>query len=176
MYCLQHDTLCVPLESVVTRRLPPTSQSVGPMHWISLTAVSRSLIMKSARGTSAQLVCGHASLVLCSCIILCARQVNVCMSRALSELRVPEMPWDMPLTPAVIAMCVSGNFGFGVNEHIDLGLKYDPNTGIYGAAKYGLPAPLKNACHRYGLLRCTLPCRFPCRPQEAEEGLRRSQS
>merc|ERR1711881_638641 len=26
----------------------------------------------------------------------------------------------------------SGNFGFGVNEHIDLGLKYDPGTGIYG--------------------------------------------
>merc|ERR1711968_40534 len=26
----------------------------------------------------------------------------------------------------------SGNFGFGVNEHIDLGLKYDPQTGIYG--------------------------------------------
>merc|ERR1711865_1072975 len=26
----------------------------------------------------------------------------------------------------------TGNFGFGVNEHIDLGLKYDPNTGIYG--------------------------------------------
>merc|ERR1712098_22306 len=26
----------------------------------------------------------------------------------------------------------SGNFGFGINEHIDLGLKYDPATGIYG--------------------------------------------
>merc|ERR1711977_508934 len=26
----------------------------------------------------------------------------------------------------------TGNFGFGVNEHIDLGLKYDPQTGIYG--------------------------------------------
>ena len=23
--------------------------------------------------------------------------------------------------------------GFGINEHIDLGLKYDPSTGIYGA-------------------------------------------
>ena len=22
--------------------------------------------------------------------------------------------------------------GFGINEHIDLGLKYDPSTGIYG--------------------------------------------
>merc|ERR1712012_47727 len=26
----------------------------------------------------------------------------------------------------------SGNFGFGVQEHIDLGIKYDPGIGIYG--------------------------------------------
>lgn len=26
----------------------------------------------------------------------------------------------------------SGNFGFGIDEHIDLGLKYDPAIGIYG--------------------------------------------
>ena len=26
----------------------------------------------------------------------------------------------------------TGNFGFGIEEHIDLGIKYDPNTGIYG--------------------------------------------
>lgn len=26
----------------------------------------------------------------------------------------------------------TGNFGFGVDEHIDLGIKYDPSTGIYG--------------------------------------------
>merc|ERR1739846_195601 len=26
----------------------------------------------------------------------------------------------------------TGNFGFGITEHIDLGLKYDPTTGIYG--------------------------------------------
>merc|ERR1711988_890790 len=30
----------------------------------------------------------------------------------------------------------TGNFGFGVNEHIDLGLKYDPGTGIYGMDFY----------------------------------------
>merc|ERR1711968_104875 len=30
----------------------------------------------------------------------------------------------------------SGNFGFGTNEHIDLGLKYDPATGIYGMDFY----------------------------------------
>jgi len=29
-----------------------------------------------------------------------------------------------------------GNFGFGINEHIDLGLKYDPSTGIYGMDFY----------------------------------------
>jgi large subunit ribosomal protein L11e len=26
----------------------------------------------------------------------------------------------------------TGNFGFGIDEHIDLGIKYDPTTGIYG--------------------------------------------
>ena len=26
----------------------------------------------------------------------------------------------------------TGNFGFGISEHIDLGIKYDPSTGIYG--------------------------------------------
>jgi large subunit ribosomal protein L11e len=30
----------------------------------------------------------------------------------------------------------SGNFGFGIEEHIDLGLKYDPNIGIYGMDFY----------------------------------------
>ena len=30
------------------------------------------------------------------------------------------------------AFSSTGNFGFGINEHIDLGLKYDPNTGICG--------------------------------------------
>ena len=29
----------------------------------------------------------------------------------------------------------TGNFGFGINEHIDLGIKYDPSTGIYGKAQ-----------------------------------------
>ncbi|KAK8795991.1 hypothetical protein WA171_001392 [Blastocystis sp. BT1] len=30
----------------------------------------------------------------------------------------------------------SGNFGFGIQEHIDLGIKYDPNTGIFGMDFY----------------------------------------
>ena len=30
------------------------------------------------------------------------------------------------------AFSSTGNFGLGINEHIDLGLKYEPNTAIYG--------------------------------------------
>ena len=30
----------------------------------------------------------------------------------------------------------TGNFGFGITEHIDLGLKYDPQTGIHGMDFY----------------------------------------
>ena len=30
----------------------------------------------------------------------------------------------------------NGSFGFGISEHIDLGLKYDPSTGIYGMDFY----------------------------------------
>lgn len=26
----------------------------------------------------------------------------------------------------------NGNFGFGIQEHIDLGIKYDPAIGIFG--------------------------------------------
>ena len=34
----------------------------------------------------------------------------------------------------------TGNFGFGINEHIDLGIKYDPSTGIYGKLRQDSPA------------------------------------
>merc|ERR1712105_519579 len=30
----------------------------------------------------------------------------------------------------------TGNFGFGIQEHIDLGIKYDPSIGIYGMDIY----------------------------------------
>lgn len=30
----------------------------------------------------------------------------------------------------------SGNFGFGIKEHIDLGIKYDPSIGIFGMDIY----------------------------------------
>ncbi|OMJ72611.1 hypothetical protein SteCoe_15813 [Stentor coeruleus] len=39
----------------------------------------------------------------------------------------------------------SGNFGFGIQEHIDLGIKYDPGTGIYGMDFYVV---LKRAGYR----------------------------
>ena len=34
------------------------------------------------------------------------------------------------------AFTENGNFGFGVEEHIDLGLRYDPYTGIFGMDFY----------------------------------------
>jgi large subunit ribosomal protein L11e len=42
----------------------------------------------------------------------------------------------------------SGNFGFGIAEHIDLGLKYDPSVGIYGMDFYVV---LSRAGRRVGL-------------------------
>lgn len=32
--------------------------------------------------------------------------------------------------------CETGCFGFGIQEHIDLGIKYDPSIGIYGLDFY----------------------------------------
>lgn len=34
----------------------------------------------------------------------------------------------------------TGNFGFGIQEHIDLGIKYDPSIGIYGLDFYVVSA------------------------------------
>jgi len=43
----------------------------------------------------------------------------------------------------------TGNFGFGVQEHIDLGIKYDPSIGIYGLDFYVvLGRPGYNVPHR----------------------------
>ncbi|CCF73368.1 large subunit ribosomal protein L11e [Babesia microti strain RI] len=43
----------------------------------------------------------------------------------------------------------TGNFGFGIQEHIDLGLKYDPSTGIYGMDFYvQLARPGYRVCKR----------------------------
>ncbi|KAJ3084737.1 60S ribosomal protein L11, partial [Rhizoclosmatium hyalinum] len=47
----------------------------------------------------------------------------------------------------------TGNFGFGIQEHIDLGIKYDPSIGIYGMDFYvvmgrpGNRVARKKHCH-----------------------------
>lgn len=48
----------------------------------------------------------------------------------------------------------TGNFGFGIQEHIDLGIKYDPSIGIYGldfyvVRKTQMPLRVDN-CSAYG--------------------------
>lgn len=51
----------------------------------------------------------------------------------------------------------TGSFGFGISEHIDLGIKYDPSTGIYGMDFYVVlgrrgerVAHRKRKCNRVG--------------------------
>ncbi|RZF47168.1 hypothetical protein LSTR_LSTR004877 [Laodelphax striatellus] len=53
----------------------------------------------------------------------------------------------------------TGNFGFGIQEHIDLGIKYDPSIGIYGLDFYVVLG-------RPGLI-CRF--RFQCSPQAQED-------
>ena len=36
----------------------------------------------------------------------------------------------------ILFIILVGNFGFGIDEHIDLGIKYDTNTGIFGMDFY----------------------------------------
>merc|ERR1712180_544556 len=52
----------------------------------------------------------------------------------------------------------TGNFGFGIQEHIDLGIKYDPSIGIYGMDFYvvlgrpGFSVPhKKHKCGKVGI-------------------------
>nr|XP_027200447.1 60S ribosomal protein L11-like [Dermatophagoides pteronyssinus] len=43
----------------------------------------------------------------------------------------------------------NGIFAFGISEHIDLGIKYDPNVGIYGLNFYvHLARPGRRVCTR----------------------------
>jgi len=37
---------------------------------------------------------------------------------------------------AINLIIILGNFGFGIDEHIDLGIKYDTSTGIFGMDFY----------------------------------------
>ena len=41
-----------------------------------------------------------------------------------------------PLFCSFIYYYILGNFGFGIDEHIDLGIKYDTSTGIFGMDFY----------------------------------------
>ena len=48
----------------------------------------------------------------------------------------------------------NGNFGFGIQEHIDLGIKYDPSIGIFGLDFFVvLQRPGMNDCQFY----CSIP-------------------
>ena len=42
----------------------------------------------------------------------------------------------MCLSPILFINNYTGNFGFGIDEHIDLGIKYDTQTGIFGMDFY----------------------------------------
>ena len=54
----------------------------------------------------------------------------------------------------------TGNFGFGIEEHIDLGIKYDPTIGIYGMDFYAVMArpglrcrPFTIDCHSFAVTK-----------------------
>ena len=57
-----------------------------------------------------------------------------------SPLKIMSSGRGISPTPVIIIVYLSfiflGNFGFGVEEHIDLGIKYDPYTGIFGMDFY----------------------------------------
>lgn len=57
----------------------------------------------------------------------------------------------------------SGNFGFGISEHIDLGIKYDPSIG-YVSRTHGSARTRTNSTQylRHGLLRLHDPPRRAC--------------
>lgn len=42
----------------------------------------------------------------------------------------------MPTRLLRILIIILGNFGFGIDEHIDLGIRYDNTTGIFGMDFY----------------------------------------
>ena len=46
------------------------------------------------------------------------------------------------------AFSSTGNFGLGINEHIDLILKYEPNTAIYGMGFFTVLAKGKRVDRR----------------------------
>jgi large subunit ribosomal protein L11e len=63
-----------------------------------------------------------------------ACHVTVRGERAMSILRTALGVKDRELKDRNFSQ--TGNFGFGIEEHIDLGIKYDPTVGIYGMDFY----------------------------------------
>ena len=69
----------------------------------------------------------------------------------------------------------TGNFGFGIQEHIDLGIKYDPSIGALSESRNGVlflfVLTVQRPRHlRHGLLRRHGPPRIPRREEEARFG------
>jgi large subunit ribosomal protein L11e len=44
--------------------------------------------------------------------------------------------WRVASLLVIKLIIILGNFGFGIDEHIDLGIKYDTSTGIFGMDFY----------------------------------------
>lgn len=69
----------------------------------------------------------------------------------------------------------AGNFGFGITEHIDLGVKYDPSTGIFGMDFYiqlerpGFRVARRRKCQRR--VRCTPASDMICKAITPATGL-----
>ncbi len=79
-------------------------------------------------------VCARAYVCVCVCAFVCVR---VCVCSPLPLLPIPfhcTQVKEFELYRENFSE--SGNFGFGVDEHIDLGIKYDPAIGIYGMDFY----------------------------------------
>lgn len=53
--------------------------------------------------------------------------------------------YSVKLCSLIYLILITGNFGFGIDEHIDLGMKYDTSTGIFGMDFYVV---LKRPGHR----------------------------
>ena len=63
----------------------------------------------------------------------------------------------------------TGNFGFGIQEHIALGIKYDPSTGIYGMDFYVQLARPGGRVAKRKIARSSLGVNHKVSQEEAQE-------
>jgi len=63
----------------------------------------------------------------------------------------------------------TGNYGFGISEHIDLGLKYDPSTGIYGMDFYVYLARPGHRVARRRMRRGRVGVSHVCKPEDGKK-------